>query len=75
MSADPKLVFEAMLSHAVRICGAVVGGICRWGGEALHHVALKSADPAFAEVIARTPIRADPNTNIGRMLTTKICCE
>src|SRR5262245_8128159 len=33
--ADPQPVFEAMLAHAVSICDAVVGGICRWDGEAL----------------------------------------
>src|SRR4029077_20482289 len=37
----------------------------------LHHVALKWAQPAFAELMMRTPIHPNPKTNIGRMLATK----
>jgi hypothetical protein len=39
--ADLQPVFEAMLAHAVRICDAMGGGICRWDGDALHHVAVR----------------------------------
>src|SRR5262249_17676398 len=69
--ADLQPVFEAMLDNAVRICDALVGGICRWDGHALHHVAVKSQKPAFAELLIRTPIHPNPNTNVGRMLVTK----
>jgi signal transduction histidine kinase len=68
---DLQPVFEAMLENAVRICGATGGGICRWDGDALHHVALKWARPAFAELLMRTPIHPNPKTNFGRMLATK----
>ncbi len=68
---DLQPVFEAMLENAVRICDAMGGGICRWDGDALHHVALKWARPAFAELLMRTPIRPNPKTNFGRMLATK----
>jgi len=64
-------VFEAMLENAVRICDAMGGGICRWDGDALHHVALKWAYPAFAEFLMRTPIHPNPKTSFGRMLATK----
>ena len=60
--ADLQLVFEAMLENAVRICDALVGGICRFDGSALHHVALRSQRPAFAEIHRRTPIY--PKTHI-----------
>jgi GAF domain-containing protein len=69
--ADLQPMFETILELADRICDAMGGGICRWDGKALHHVALRWAEPAFAELISRTPIHADPKTNVGRMLTTK----
>ena len=69
--ADLQPVFEAMVDNAVRICDATGGSICRWDGDALHHVALKWAQPAFAELMMRTPIHPNPKTNIGRMLATK----
>jgi class 3 adenylate cyclase/putative methionine-R-sulfoxide reductase with GAF domain len=69
--ADIQPVFEAMLAHAVRICDAMGGGICRWDGEVLHHVAVRWVKPAFAELLRGAPIYPNPNTNVGRMLTTK----
>ena len=57
---DLQPVFEAMLENAVRICDAMGGGICRWDGDALRHVALKWARPAFAELLMRTPIHPNP---------------
>jgi class 3 adenylate cyclase/putative methionine-R-sulfoxide reductase with GAF domain len=69
--ADLQPVFEAMLAHAVRICDAMGGGICRWDGRALHHVAVRWVQPAFAKLLRGAPIYPNPNTNVGRMLTTK----
>ena len=69
--ADLQPVFEAMVDNAVRICDATGGSLARWDGDALHHVALKWAQPAFAELMMRTPIHPNPKTNIGRMLATK----
>ena len=60
-----------MLENAVRVCGAVGGGICRWNGNVLHHVAVRWAKPAFAELLMRTPIHPNPRTNMGRMIRTK----
>ena len=68
---DLQPVFEAMLENAVRICDAMGGAICRWDGDALRHVAIKWARPAFAELIMRTPIHPNPKTHFGRMLATK----
>jgi two-component system, NtrC family, sensor kinase len=70
-SADTQPVFNAMLENAVRVCGAVGGGICRWDGNALHHVAVRWAKAAFAELLTRTPIHPNPKTNMGRMIRTK----
>jgi hypothetical protein len=60
--ADLQRVFEAMLDNAVRICDARGAGICRWDGDALHHVAVSWVQPAFADHLMRTPIRPDPKT-------------
>ena len=68
---DLQPVFEAMLENAVRICGAMGGAICRWDGDALRHVAIKWARPAFADFLMRTPIHPNPKTHFGRMLATK----
>jgi two-component system, NtrC family, sensor kinase len=70
-SADIQAVFDAMLENAVRVCGAVGGGICRWDGNALHHVAARWPKPAFAELLMSTPIHPHPKTNMGRMIRTK----
>ena len=56
--ADLQPVFEAMLDNAVRICDATGGGICRWDGDALRHVAPQWAQPAFAEL---TQANTDPS--------------
>ncbi len=68
---DLRPVFEAMLDNAMRVCDAMGGGIYRWDGDALQLVAIKQAQPAFAEVVRRTPIHPNPKTNVGRMLATK----
>jgi hypothetical protein len=60
-----------MLDNAVRSCDVAGGSICRWDGQALHHVATRWQQPAFAELIMRTPIYPNPKTNVGRMLATK----
>ena len=43
----------------------------RRAADAQHHVALKWAKPAFAELMMRTPIHPNPKTNMGRMFRTK----
>jgi hypothetical protein len=59
--ANLQPVFEAMLAHAVRICDAMGGGICRWDGRALHHVAVRWVQPAFYGVrLDSGPWRARP---------------
>jgi GAF domain-containing protein len=65
-------VFEAMLSNAVRICGAKFGALFLAEGEAYRAVALHNAPPAFAEVRRREPIRpVNPGTALGRVAATR----
>ena len=68
---DLEPVFASMLENAVRICGATVGNIYRWEGEALHIVATHNTPPAFAEARRRLPVRASQNPLIDRMVATK----
>jgi GAF domain-containing protein len=65
-------VFEAMLSNAVRICGAKFGALFLAEGEAYRAVALHNAPPAFADVRRREPIRpVNPGTALGRVAATR----
>ena len=64
--ADLQPVFEAMLDNAVRICDAMGGGICRWDGDALRHVALNGhslRSPNFLCARRSIPIRKP--TSVG----------
>ena len=69
--AELQPVFEAILDNAVRICDVMAGSILRWDANALHHVAIRSVNPTFTELLMRTPIHPNPKTNLGRMLVTK----
>jgi GAF domain-containing protein len=69
---DLEPVFEAMLSNAVRICGAKFGALFLAEGEAYRAVALHNAPTAFAEVRRREPIRpVNPGTALGRVAATR----
>jgi GAF domain-containing protein len=67
---DLEPVFATMLEKAVRICEADFGNIFRWDGDALHLVATHNTPPALAEA-RRLPLRPDPKSPNGRMLSTK----
>jgi hypothetical protein len=68
---DLEPVFAAMLENAVRICDAKFGNIYRWDGETLHLLAAHNTPPGFAEERRRLPLRPDPKTAVGQMVTTK----
>jgi hypothetical protein len=58
--ADLQL-FEATLDNAVRICDALVGGICRWDGHALHQLLQNRKSlpsPNFSGVRRSIPTRS-----------------
>src|SRR5262249_40188847 len=62
-----KVVFDAILPSAVRICDATFGVIYRWDGELLHALASHKMPPAFAEARKRRPIRP----HLARIVATK----
>jgi GAF domain-containing protein len=67
-----KLVFQAMLEHATRICGAKFGNLWLREGDAFRLGALHGAPIAFAEARWREPvIYPKPNMALGRVLLTK----
>ena len=54
---DLEPVFDSMLEHAARICGANFGNIFRWDGDALHLIATHNTPPALADTRRRSPFR------------------
>src|SRR5581483_4505598 len=65
-------VFAAMLSNAVRICGANFGNLFLCEGDAFRHVAMHGAPPAFAELRRRNPlVRPTPNSVLTRISATR----
>ena len=68
---DLQPVFATMLENAVRICGAILGNIYRWDGDALNLIATHNTPSTYAELRRRSPFRADQKTPVGRMIATK----
>ncbi len=64
--------FHALLSNAVRLCGAKFGNLWLREGDGLRIGATHGAPPAYLEVMrAASPIRPDPRLTMGRSLTLK----
>jgi GAF domain-containing protein len=68
---DLQPVFASMLENAVRICDAKFGGLYRWDGEALHHLASHNTPPALAEDRRLSAYRPYPHSPVGRMVANK----
>lgn len=67
-----KPVFEAMLAHAVQICGAKFGTLFLCEGEDFRAVAQHNTPPALAELRQREPIlRVGPGTSLYRSKSAK----
>jgi C4-dicarboxylate-specific signal transduction histidine kinase len=68
---DPQLVFANILASAVRICGADIGIINRWDGDALRLVATHNMPQTFIELREQSPYRPLQYSPSGRMLATR----
>jgi GAF domain-containing protein len=68
---DLEPVFASILRSAARICDANFGNIFRWDGEALQLAATYNTPPAFFKLRSRSPLPANPDNPIGRLVTTR----
>ena len=65
-------VFQAMLSNAVRICGAKFGAMYLCEGDAFRYVAMHNAPSEWLELRHREPVvRPSPETIMARATVTK----
>ena len=71
-AGDLKLVFQAVLENATRICEANFGILWLREGDGFRSVMLHNVPPAYAELRQREPvIRPSPRTGLGRVAKTK----
>jgi two-component system, NtrC family, sensor kinase len=68
-----KPVFEAMLTSAVRICGAKFGNLWLCEGSAFRVNAMHGAPPAYADFLRRNSVIDDviPGTALGRIVSER----
>ena len=63
---DLKVVLEALIESATRLCGATRGHILQFNGEFLMLAAAHNAWPGFTEFLEAHPFRPGPGTVAGR---------
>ena len=64
--------FQALLSNAVRLCGAKFGNLWLREGDCIRIAATHGAPPAYLEVLrAASAFRPDPQLTMGRTLRVK----
>jgi GAF domain-containing protein len=66
LTFDLKLVLEALIKSATRLCGATRGHILRFDGELLTLAAAHNAWPGFREYLEAHPFRPGQGTIAGR---------
>jgi hypothetical protein len=66
-----KLVFDAMLAHAMRICEASFGNLLLYDGDGFHGAAFKNTPRAYVEMLDTGPLHPGPHTGLGRLVRTK----
>jgi GAF domain-containing protein/HAMP domain-containing protein len=68
---DLNPVFQAMLTNAVRICGAKFGTLYLPEGDGIRRVAAHDVPPAFAEAQAHGVFHPAPDGVLGEVMRTK----
>jgi two-component system, NtrC family, sensor kinase len=64
-------VFRAMLSNALRICGANFGNLFLHENGLFREVSHVNAPPPFEAFVQRRPIAPNPGTGLARIVSTK----
>jgi class 3 adenylate cyclase len=62
---DLAPVFDSMLDKALDLCGAAFGTLWTRDGELFYAAALRRVPPAYAEFLARGPVRATVGSTTG----------
>ncbi len=68
---DLKPVFDAMLTNAMRICGAGFGNLVLFDGTNMRVVTMHNALPAFQELRQRDPVIPLDHSILGPLVKTK----
>src|SRR5215208_348000 len=68
---DLEPVSRAILASALRLCGAHLGLLALYDGQAFEAVWLEGATPEFAEFWRHGPVRAGPGTAYARMVAER----
>ena len=66
-----ELVFEAMLTNAIRLCEAEFGVLYLYDEGRLRFGAAHDVPPAFAEARGKEPFTPAPDSSTGKVLATK----
>jgi signal transduction histidine kinase len=66
-ASELEPVFETVVRHAVRLCGADAGMIYQLEGDVYRLAFLLGGSPEYRAFIADTPIAATPGTLVGRV--------
>jgi GAF domain-containing protein len=70
--ADVRPVFDMIAERAMRLCGALHGGVLRFDGELIHLAAHVDSGPSFADALRRLyPMRPSRSTVGGRAILTR----
>jgi len=70
--SDPQPVFEAIVRHAVTLCGSLFANVFRYDGELIHYVASHNTGPSYVELLrTKYPMRPDLSQVSGRVLLSK----
>jgi hypothetical protein len=64
-------VFDAMLSNALRLCGAKFGNLLLYDGVGFNIATLHGSPPEYIKLYARGSVRPGANTALGRLVRTK----
>ena len=60
-------VFETVVRHAVRLCGADAGFVCQLDADRYRLAFMVGGSPAYQDFVHRNPIEMGPGSLVGRV--------